>query len=108
MEVCVHFVTCFPFSNAQILYCCYSQKLNFYLYYTCGLPSYRNIYAHNNPPITYSVIQNIPSDIHLHLAGKKTSNFHASKVHHSIQKIPLLDYSVPVESCPHFHVQFMI
>ena len=56
----------------------------------------------------YSVIQNIPSDVHLHSAGIGTSNFHASKVHHSIQKIPLLDYPVPVESCPHFHVQFMI
>jgi hypothetical protein len=55
MEVCVHFLTCFSYSNAQILYCCYSQKLNFYLYYTRGLPPHRNIYARNNPQSMYSV-----------------------------------------------------
>jgi hypothetical protein len=109
MEVCVHFLTCFSFSNAQILYCCYSRKLNSYLYYTCGLlPPHRNIYAHNNPPNMYSVTQNIASEVHLHLAGTGTSNFHATKGHHSIHKIPLQNYPVPVESGPHFHVQFMI
>ena len=67
MEVCVHFLTCFSFSNAQILYCCYSRKLIFYLYYICRLPPHRNIYAHNNPPqsCTQSVTQNIPSEVHL-------------------------------------------
>ena len=108
MEVCLHFLTCFSFSNAQILYCCYSRKLNFYLYYTCGLPPHSNIYAHNNPPVMYSVIQNILSEVHLHLAGTGAFSFHATKVNHSIHKIPLLDYPVPVASGPYFHVQFMI
>lgn len=91
MEVCVYFLPCFSFSNAQILYCCYSRKLNFYLYYTCGLPPHRNIYAHNNPPVMYSASHTKYSfRSSSSCSWNITSNFHATKVHHSIHNIPLL------------------
>ena len=83
MEVCVHFVTCFPFSNAQILHCCYSQKLNFYLYYTRGIPPHRNIYAHNNPPS--HVLSNTKYSFRRSSSFSWNRNFQLSRIQGSSQ-----------------------